>query len=367
MRGLVRRPIAIEEEESAFVSMTDMTVSFLFIVMILLAFFATQYREQDSVPKHLYEELGQEYDAAQREIERLRILLQINQRNLELAVVERDQGRDEVERLGALLQTARSELSNTRIELRRAQERVMSLEAQVDDLKRTVAELEASIEKLLAKIEALKQPHPLEEYLTRAAEARLQILRKLKGDLEIDFPDLMMEISTESDALRFQGEGLFRTGEFTLREEPRRIVETIAIRLNELLPCYTLGPRSTIASNDCNGALAIIESVQIEGHTDSTGDDLANLTLSTARANSTFVAMFERVRDIVGHLNYREQPVLSVAGYGQMRPAASNATDHGRSTNRRIDLRIIMFAPRGADDVEKIRRALRPDSLAGSG
>lgn len=46
-----------EEEESAFVSMTDMTVSFLFIVMILLAFFASQLHNKDTVPKSAYEEV----------------------------------------------------------------------------------------------------------------------------------------------------------------------------------------------------------------------------------------------------------------------------------------------------------------------
>ena len=47
MAIVVRRRRQHEEEgESAFVSMTDLTVSFLFIVLILLAFFATQFRPE---------------------------------------------------------------------------------------------------------------------------------------------------------------------------------------------------------------------------------------------------------------------------------------------------------------------------------
>ena len=46
MRGAFRRHQREEEEESAFVSMTDMTVSFLFVVMILLAFFASQIQSE---------------------------------------------------------------------------------------------------------------------------------------------------------------------------------------------------------------------------------------------------------------------------------------------------------------------------------
>ena len=51
MRGLVRRRTQEDEEESVFVTMTDMTISFLLIVMILLAFFATQLISQDTVPR----------------------------------------------------------------------------------------------------------------------------------------------------------------------------------------------------------------------------------------------------------------------------------------------------------------------------
>src|SRR5277367_4890351 len=57
MRGVARRFAREEEEESAFVSMTDMTVSFLFIVMIVSAFFASRLRDPNQVPQP-------EYDAA---------------------------------------------------------------------------------------------------------------------------------------------------------------------------------------------------------------------------------------------------------------------------------------------------------------
>ena len=55
--------------------------------------------------------------------------------------------------------------------------------------------------------------------------------------------------------------------------------------------------------------------------------------------------MTAREPGLVAHLNFRGQPVLSVAGYGKMRPVAGNDTPAGRATNRRIDLRIIMYTP----------------------
>lgn len=44
MRNLARRSREEEEEESVFVPMTDMTVSFLFIIIILLAYFASKFQ-----------------------------------------------------------------------------------------------------------------------------------------------------------------------------------------------------------------------------------------------------------------------------------------------------------------------------------
>ena len=52
-----------EEGESAFVSMTDLTVSFLFILLILLAFFATQFKPEETVPRAKYEALMEACDA----------------------------------------------------------------------------------------------------------------------------------------------------------------------------------------------------------------------------------------------------------------------------------------------------------------
>lgn len=291
MRAAFRRRTREDEEESVFVSMTDMTVSFLFIVMIMLAFFASQFDPDESVPRIEYDQVLDQRDLAQSQVEVLKI---------------------------------------------------------------KVAELEAEIERLKAE---LSRKDPVEEYLKRTAQVRQRILEKLRDDLRVDFPDLLIEISQEQDALRFQGDGLFASGESILRPDKRRIVETIAERLEQILPCYTIGTRS-MWSDDCNQSAAIIEAVQIEGHTDSTGSDASNLDLSTSRANETFWAMLVREPELDKHLNFRDQPVLSVAGYGEMRPIADNATDAGRATNRRIDLRIIMYTPTVSSEIDEIGRRL---------
>jgi len=315
MRGGIRVQHQEEEEESAFVSMTDMTVSFLFVVMLLLAFFASQYSESDTVSRTLYEEVIAQRDSARQRIEELRNLVTEKEKIIEVQ--------------SALVEKLRDEIA---------------------ELKRKIAELEEVIAKS-------KKPDPLEAYLTRSAAERRRILETLRDQLKVDFPDLEVVISEESDALRFQGEGLFDRGVSTLKADRRAVVEKIAARLEQILPCYTLGQNKNW-NVECNPSFSIIEALQIEGHTDSDGTPDSNLNLSTARANSTFTTMTASKPGLVDFHNFRNQPVLSVAGYGQMRPIRTNDTPEGKATNRRVDLRIIMYSPSRSDEIERIRESL---------
>lgn len=67
----------------------------------------------------------------------------------------------------------------------------------------------------------------------------------------------------------------------------------------------------------------------IEGHTDSTGDAAANLTLSQARADV-----------VMQNLAARGVPaaVMTAQGFGASRPVADNATPEGRAKNRRTEI-----------------------------
>lgn len=315
MRAQSRRPVREEEEESAFVSMTDMTVGFLFIIMILLVFFASQVRSQDVVERSAYNSALQQIAELEADLAR--------------AVAKRD---------------AAVELAAERLR------RIESLEARIAELDRLIAELERQIVEL-------KKVDPLEAYLARVADTRRLILERLRAAILEDFPNLQVELSEESDALRFQGEGLFASGSSSLTREKRDIVTRVAERLDEVLPCFTTGPRGAY-DPACNPHFVMIEAVQIEGHTDNVGSDLTNRTLSTNRANTTFFAMTGAAAGLKEHRNLKGQPVLSVAAYGPDRPVTTNETPEGRATNRRIDLRFIMVTPRLSQGIEVIRDAL---------
>ncbi len=238
-----------------------------------------------------------------------------------------------------------------RLERADLQAQVAALETERDTLKARIQELERQLAEL-------KEVDPLEAYLAQVAQVRRQVLTRLRDAIRADFPKLQVELSEEGDALRFQGEGLFDSGRSDLTTAKREIVARLSQRLDEVLPCFTLGPISEFDTS-CNSGFVMIEAVQIEGHTDNRGTDRVNRNLSAARANSTFFAMTGAAEGVMQHQNLKMQSVLSVAAYGPDRPVASNETSGGRATNRRIDLRFIMVTPQDTQGIEVIREALR--------
>ncbi|MFO8165471.1 MAG: OmpA family protein [Desulfatiglandales bacterium] len=72
--------------------------------------------------------------------------------------------------------------------------------------------------------------------------------------------------------------------------------------------------------------------ILIEGHTDDTGSDAHNMTLSKARAQA--VAFHLATLDVMSAR-------FSTVGYGEAQPIALNDTPEGRQKNRRVDIAIV--------------------------
>ncbi|TNF12957.1 MAG: hypothetical protein EP320_10250 [Rhodobacteraceae bacterium] len=357
MRAQAKQVRHEEEEESAFVSMTDMTVGFLFIMMILLAFFASQIRDPESVSKREFDQVVAERNAIEQDRDEWRARAETRaERIVELEALLKQLRLDkaELQQRVTALEAERDQLARS---LDNAQVRIAELERILAALRRDMARQQDRIADLEAQLAKLRRVDPLEAYLAHVSQARRLVLTRLRDAIRADFPDLQVALSKESDALRFQGEGLFASGRSSLTRDKATIVSRLAQRLDEVLPCFTLGPASTFAT-DCNPGFVMIEAVQIEGHTDNVGTDRVNRTLSAARANSTFFAMTGAAAGVMQHLNLKRQPVLSVAAYGPDRPVTSNDTLQGRATNRRIDLRFIMVTPQDTDGIAVIRTAL---------
>jgi OmpA-OmpF porin, OOP family len=76
-------------------------------------------------------------------------------------------------------------------------------------------------------------------------------------------------------------------------------------------------------------ALSSIQSVNIVGHTDSSGSDAYNQGLSERRAASVKNFLIEQGVDA---------NIITTSGMGESQPVASNATAEGRAQNRRVEV-----------------------------
>jgi len=72
--------------------------------------------------------------------------------------------------------------------------------------------------------------------------------------------------------------------------------------------------------------------IEVTGHTDNTGSDSYNFTLSERRA--TTVAHYLQAQGVLATR-------FSTRGIGENQPIADNATPEGRSQNRRVEIRLI--------------------------
>ena len=74
-------------------------------------------------------------------------------------------------------------------------------------------------------------------------------------------------------------------------------------------------------------------SIEISGHTDSTGSDNINKSISQARA--------EKVGKFLTDVGEIDSKRITSVGYGESRPLATNKTAEGRAENRRVEIKII--------------------------
>lgn len=99
-------------------------------------------------------------------------------------------------------------------------------------------------------------------------------------------------------------------------------------------------PSSAPLLDDIGRLLASYPALElaVEGHTDSVGSEPYNQTLSEARAAAVRTYVLERFPTV-------DESRLTVRGFGETRPLASNATPTGRALNRRVVFRVLNAEP----------------------
>ena len=179
--------------------------------------------------------------------------------------------------------------------------------------KRKKVELAVSIQSAFSEM-GLFQPHsksPLTLLPVGSTQASMLVKQHIQQAVrpEIDRGVIGLRDSPLGLVISLQEVGFFESGAAGIRPTALPVLSRIA----DLLPDTPL---------------------RIEGHTDNvpihTAQFASNWELSSSRASSI-------ARLLLLHPNVRAEQ-MSVAGYAEFHPAASNATAEGRARNRRVDL-----------------------------
>ena len=109
-----------------------------------------------------------------------------------------------------------------------------------------------------------------------------------------------------------EDQGNFKFGSTTLPE-------TVQARIDQMIADLKANPRGTY--------------VEIEGHTDSSGDPTVNRRIGEARAEAVKRYLYETHQVPLHKIN--------VISYGEDKPVSPNKTREGRAQNRRVVIRIL--------------------------
>ena len=134
-----RRKVEENEEESVFVSMTDLMISILFIIMILMAYFSTRVDPNiQVVEKSKYEKVLLELEAAEELIGTLNN--EIDQQKVEILDLK-----VKISDLEIIILKLKKELENIKIELDREigkntayRERIIILEKELENIEKKI-------------------------------------------------------------------------------------------------------------------------------------------------------------------------------------------------------------------------------------
>lgn len=153
----------------------------------------------------------------------------------------------------------------------------------------------------------------LEEQGLKQSEEMYDEISQLAESYSID-DRMVMDYNSQYVSIDLNGAILFDAGEASLREDARIFMQKIASIMERYKDCI----------------------IEIEGHTDNvpihTAKYESNRYLSTARATKVLEYVMEQA-------NLKDEN-MKVAGYGESRPVASNATEEGRAKNRRVSIKI---------------------------
>lgn len=141
---------------------------------------------------------------------------------------------------------------------------------------------------------------------------------------------------SQSIDLREEKNRLLVEADITMVSFADMIEKSTAVPINNLFFDIDKWDLKPLSISELNRVSQIIKEsglkVEISGHTDNTGTKTHNLELSKKRA--------EAVKKYLVQLGCNENLLISI-GYGDSMPVEENATEKGRSKNRRVEMRFV--------------------------
>ncbi|MCP5052118.1 MAG: OmpA family protein [bacterium] len=236
------------------------------------------------------------------EVDRVNTDLTDTNQKLNTKIQEVEKANKEVDRVNSELTTTNQKLSSKIQEVENANKEVDRVNS---ELKTTNQQLEEKLQ------EVDRYKKELED-----RQQRINDLEGVKGNLEKTVGVLETKIEDGRLKVSFKGDILFESGKHELRKEGQELLDSVYKILKE--------------STDNND-------IFIAGHTD-------NVKLRPdARYDSNWTLSTYRAIEVVKHLVEKNlsPDLLTAAGYGEFKPIADNATEDGKSKNRRVELFLI--------------------------
>lgn len=315
------------DEESYFVSMTDVFIGLLFIFVIMLMFFAMRFQEATQKQN---EETLKQAKVTQQQAEATQEQREVTDKQNALIenLTDSEVTRQEVlETIGTLLQKQGLDVFIVKDEgILRLPERMLFAKSNWE-----LSAIGVDTSKTLKTLgDALDQILPC---YTLGVRSRQDNCPKTKAKIEAIF------IEGHADADVYQ-------------RRPRPAPTPLP---PEGGGGFSLFRRESPAGNSATQP----EKPHLVATTTAPPKD--NLDLSALRATSTFRELLRVKPELSLFQNPHGRPILSVSGYGAFRPVTAEAGELPevfKQRNRRIDLRILMATPK-SEDAKQIQRDLQ--------
>ncbi len=310
MRGSMRakrKRRAAYGEESYWQSYSDMMAALLLIFILIIAITLAIYKQKTTA-----------LELTQSELDSASIALKEASAELELAKLDLESYRLEID-------ASKTELENSLIKLQDAYQ-----EAQL-----TREELDAAyLEIDNAKAEL--------SYTKTELQNIVGIRTDIIGELQTKFNNSSLKVDAQNGSITFSSDVLFAHDKSTLTQSSEAI-------LKEIIPIY-LDVLLQDAYKD------YIAEIIIEGHTDTNGEYLMNMELSTNRAMSVAMFCLDEDNGLDAEQIARLQSLLTVNGRSYSDPVyKENSTEINMDASRRVEIK---FRLKEDEMIEKIAEIL---------